>query len=63
MMKKKLDTLEDTLNNTAKKATKGKTNKRKNPKKKEEQKPLSEKERQQIALQHIKQLLARKRAV
>lgn len=58
MMKKKLDTLEDTLNNTAKKATKGKTNKRKNPKKKEEQKPLSEKERQQIALQHIKQLLA-----
>lgn len=58
MMKKKLDTLEDTLNNTAKKAIKGKTNKRKNPKKKEEQKPLSEKERQQIALQHIKQLLA-----
>ena len=58
MMKKKLDILEDTLNNTAKKATKGKTNKRKNPKKKEEQKPLSEKERQQIALQHIKQLLA-----
>lgn len=57
MIKKSLDNLENTLMNTAKKAAKNK-NKRKNTKKKDEAQPMTEKERQQVALQHIQQLLA-----
>lgn len=54
MVKKKLDSLEDTVAN---KITKRKPTKKRNTKKGEDQKPLTEKERQALVVQHIQQLL------
>ena len=54
MVKKQLDSLEDTVTN---KITKRKPTKKKTTKKKEETKPLTEKERQALVVQHIQQLL------
>lgn len=54
MVKKQLDSLEDTVTN---KITKRKPTKKKTTKKKEEKKPLTEKERQALVVQHVQQLL------